>query len=118
MPHKCSTVKKQYIISYISVAVAGCLLVGITMLCISLNRLQSAIDSDYQNRVNLAYDDFENQFELMCNVIYKVKTIEYYQPAYKNARYTNTLLLMNDFEQLRNLPTIFIFILFGVSRQR
>ena len=102
MPHKRSTVKKQYIISYISVAVAGCLLVGITMLCISLNRLQSVIDSDYQNRVNLAYDDFENQFELMWNVIYKVKTIEYYQPAYKNARYTNTLLLMND---LNNFAT-------------
>lgn len=102
MPRKHSTIKKRYILSYISVAVAGCLLVGLTLLGISLNRLQSAIDSDYQNRVNLAYEDFDNQFELMWSVIYKVKTIEYYQPAYKNARYTNTLLLVND---LNNFAT-------------
>lgn len=62
MPLKSSTLKKRYILSYLSVAVAGCLLVGLTMLGVSLNRLQTAIDSDYHNRINLAHEDFDNQF--------------------------------------------------------
>ena len=51
---------------------------------------------DYQNRANLALKDFENQLNLMQDIIYKVKTISYYQPSVKNARYTNTLLLLED----------------------
>lgn len=96
MRHRRSALKKRYILSHLFLAVTACLLVGLAMLGISFRQLQATADMDYQNRANLALKDFENQLNLMQDIIYKVKTISYYQPSVKNARYTNTLLLLED----------------------
>ena len=90
----------QYIISYASVVLLACLLMGIFLFSISVHEIEKTNFRNTQNKVDLAAADFELQYDIMRDNSIEISLKLVYKPGYfsKNKYYVYELL--QDFKNI------------------
>ncbi|MDD3336705.1 MAG: helix-turn-helix transcriptional regulator [Eubacteriales bacterium] len=90
---------KRYLFSYVSVALAVCLVLGITLTLVSTRELQQAEIELHQGRLVLAADYIERQLKAMEDIQLDIKTNLIYQPFYLKRDVIHDLELIDHFAQ-------------------
>ncbi|MGI6653435.1 MAG: helix-turn-helix domain-containing protein [Christensenellales bacterium] len=93
---------RRYVLSYLSVTVLVCLVLGMALTGASIARLRQKEIESCQNRMYLAADYIERQFEIMENIRVEIKANRVYQPFYRKQNVVCELELIRDFSRFAN----------------
>ncbi|HOJ10670.1 MAG TPA: helix-turn-helix domain-containing protein [Clostridiales bacterium] len=94
--------KSQYIMSYASIALVSCILIGLVFFRISVNELNEAATREQINKLELATEYLENQQKLMMEIAYKIQNTIYYKPSQLEVNKYKDIILLKDFVLYKN----------------
>lgn len=96
----------SYAISFMSIVLLSCLLVGALLFWFSVRDLRTSAIKDSENRLHAAVEDFERQLDSMRSIALNLSQTEQFRPSYfRRNKYYETELL-NYFKQYRQALVI------------
>lgn len=94
-----SRVFKRYVLSYLSVVLAVCMALGLTLVRVASGQLRQAETEVYQARLAQTADYIERQLSTMEDIRLDVKTRLPFHPFYLNRQKTNEFELLDAFSR-------------------
>lgn len=94
-----SQVFKRYVLSYLSVVLAVCMALGLTLVRVASGQLRQAETEVYQARLAQTADYIERQLSTMEDIRLDVKTRLPFHPFYLNRQKTNEFELLDAFSR-------------------
>lgn len=94
-----SRVFRKYILSYLAVVLAICMVLGLALVRVSTDQLRQAEMEVYQTRLAQTGDYVERQLSAMEDIRLSIKTQLVFQPFYLKQQKTNEVELLNAFSR-------------------
>ncbi len=94
--------KLRYVMSYTSIALISCILIGLIFFKLSVNELNESATREQLNKLTLAAEYLENQQKLMMEIAYKIQNTIYYKPSQLKINKYKEIILLKDLELYKN----------------
>lgn len=96
------TTLARYAISYTSVALLSCAILGLALFFVSVRELNSSTRQEQQRKLALACEYVDSQIEIMRDISYRVQTTHCYKPSFFSQNKYDEITLLQDFESYKN----------------
>lgn len=95
----------EYIVSYLAIAVISCSLISILMYSLSFQSYYRLTELNINNKIDMALEDTDAQFEILQYIAYDVSIRIYYKPYYfRRNKYYEKELLRNLTQYVSSSP--------------
>lgn len=89
----------QYCLSYISIALLSCALIGLSVFILSVNELSRTAGSSEEQKLALAAADLDRQEQVFEDIRDAIASAIVYRPSYQQLTIHHELELLQDFKQ-------------------
>ena len=96
---KSKSILYRYLISFLSIALVSCLLVGMISYLIAARELRQTARQEQTRRLMLAAEDMNEQVEQLQEIAYIVQNSVYYRPAFIGRNPYYEIELLEDFKK-------------------
>lgn len=97
---KRKSILKNYLITYMGLALAACAALGVVLMMIATKSLNEQEQSAVEARLASACDDFSYQLDVMRDLTLRLRTTHYYQPVFLAKSPYNEVLMLENFSLL------------------
>lgn len=103
---KGKSVLYRYLISFVSIALVSCTMVGMISYLIAARELRSSARQEQTRRLTLAAEDVSAQMEQLQEIAYLVQNSVYYRPAFIGRNPYYEIELLEDFKKFTGYSTL------------
>ena len=89
----------RYLISFVSIAMVSCALVGMISYLMAARELKHTARQEQTKRLMMAVEDVSEQIDQLQEIAYRVQTTVYYRPAFIGRNPYYEIELLNDFKK-------------------
>lgn len=100
------SVLKNYLVTYVGLAVAVCAVLGVVLMMVSSNNLRGQEEASVTERLSSACDDFAYQLDVLNDLKIQIYTSPLYQPFNLKKNEINRMEMLEHFENLTSNSVI------------
>ena len=106
---KSKSVLYHYLVSFISIVMFSCTIIGITSYLTAAQELRTSAEKEQRKRLQLAVEDLNAQFEMLQEISFRVQISPIYLPSNIKLHPYHEIELLEDFGKYNGYSSLYTY---------